>query len=129
MATFSKTSLERLGTCHPDIKRVLMEAIKYVDFVVLEGHRDEEKQNQAFLNKTSTKRYPDSKHNAWPSLAVDIAPYPIDWNNVERFRYVAAFILGLAAGMGVKMRAGVDWNSNFDPKDEKFIDGPHLELI
>lgn len=129
MATLSKISLERLATCHPKLQVVLKEAIKHVDFTVLAGHRGEDEQNEAFVSKRSTKRWPESKHNAYPSLAVDIAPYPVDWNNIERFRFVSAFILGLAAGMGIKIRAGVDWNRNFDPKDEEFIDGPHLELV
>lgn len=134
MPNLSNASLARLQTCDPRIQMVLKEAIKYVDFVVLCGERSQAEQEQAYAAGKSTKRWPESKHNRRPEdvdgvRAVDIAPYPIDWNNVERFRFVSAFILGLAAGMGVKMRAGVDWNMNFDPKDEKFIDGPHLELV
>lgn len=129
MPTFSQTSLDRLATCDARVQEVLHEAIKHVDFVVLCGHRGQADQEQAFHDGRSTKHWPDSNHNQTPSPAVDIAPFPIDWSNIERFRFVAGFILGVAAAKGIQMRSGVDWNRNFDPKDEHFVDGPHLELV
>lgn len=86
MPKFSKKSRERLSTCHPDIVRVCEELIKQYDFSVLQGHRGEKEQNKAFEGGKSNVRWPRSAHNKTPSLAVDIAPYPIDWENLERFR-------------------------------------------
>ena len=86
MPKFSKVSRERLNSCHPDIVRVCEELIKQYDFSVLEGFRGEKEQNKAFDKGTSNVRYPNSAHNKTPSLAVDIAPYPIDWLNLGRFR-------------------------------------------
>ena len=31
-------------------------------------------------------KYPHSAHNKKPARAVDIAPYPIDWANLARFK-------------------------------------------
>jgi len=33
-----------------------------------------------------------------------------------------------AQQLGVKVRFGMDWNRNFDPRDESFLDLPHVEL-
>lgn len=86
MPKFSKVSRQRLNSCHPDIIRVCEELIKQYDFSVLEGYRGEKEQNKAFDKGTSCVRYPNSAHNKTPALAVDIAPYPIDWLDLGRFR-------------------------------------------
>lgn len=128
MPTFSKTSADRLATCHPEIQRVLQEAIKHWDFSVLCGYRGQAEQDEAFRKGNSTKRWPDSKHNESPSQAVDIAPFPLDWGNMSRFQSLANRIIGLAAGMGVTLRSGLDWDGDLDMKDQGFIDAPHLQL-
>ena len=73
--------------------------------------------------------YPNSKHNKLPSKAVDVAPYPIDWNDPDRFYHFAGYVRGIAEGMGIKIRWGGDWNGNFDLKDQNFYDLPHFELL
>lgn len=79
MPIFSDSSKKKLRTLHPDLQKVLVEAILYTDFTILEGHRGKEKQNEAVKNGTSTLTFPNSKHNREPSEAVDIVPYPIKW--------------------------------------------------
>ena len=127
MPTFGQSSLERLATCHPDLQRVLKEAIKHADFVVLEGHRGEAAQNIAFEKGTSKLKWPHGEHNSLPSRAVDVAPYPIDWKDKMRFIRLLSFIQGLGRGMGVPLRIGGDWDSNF-LFNEDWQDWPHIEL-
>lgn len=127
MPSFSPHSLELLSTCHPDLQKVLKEAIKHADFVVLEGHRGETAQNIAFANGTSQKKWPEGNHNSLPSKAVDIAPYPIDWKDKPRFIRLLSFVQGLGFGMGIPLRLGGDWDSDF-LFDEHFFDWPHIEL-
>ena len=85
MPKFSPKSRERLASCHPDIQVVCNELIKQYDFSVLEGHRGKQAQNQAYKKGASKVCWPNSSHNKTPSLAVDTAPYPIDWDNLSRF--------------------------------------------
>ena len=85
MPKFSNASKQRLATCHPDLQAVCNELIKQYDFSVLCGRRGEKEQNEAYKKGTSNVRFPNSAHNKTPSLAVDIAPYPIDWDNLSRF--------------------------------------------
>lgn len=129
MPSFSKLSADRLATCDPRIQEVLNEAIKHIDFTILCGTRGQQAQEQAFHDGKSKEHWPNSKHNKVPSLAVDIAPWPVNWQNLSRFRITCAFILGIAAAKGIKMRWGGDWNMNYDDSDEKFVDAGHLELM
>ena len=121
----------QLATCHPKLQKVLNEAIKYVDFTVVEGHRGKEAQNLAFKNGLSKLQWPKGNHNATPSRAADIAPWPVDWKEGEKPHLRFAFMMGAvfvcAKDLGIRVRFGMDWNSNFIV-DESFVDLPHVEL-
>lgn len=132
MPTFGPESRKQLATCHPRLQWVLNDAIKYVDFSVLEGHRGEAAQNADYAKGVSKLRWPNGRHNATPSKAADIAPFPIDWSNkttaLARFLFVSGVIHVSAQRLGVKIRFGWDWNRNLDPRDESFLDWGHVEL-
>ncbi len=128
MPKLSLASQSKLDTCEHDLKAVFEEVIKHVDFVVIEGHRGEEAQNKAFAEGKSKLKWPKGEHNKFPSHAVDVAPYPIDWNNKDRFIYFAGVVMGVAAMKGVKLRWGGDFNRNGNPADESFKDLVHFEL-
>jgi len=128
MPRFGKRSKENLSTCHEDLQKVFNEVIKHVDCSVLEGHRSEERQEKLFSEGKTKVHYPKGRHNAKPSRAVDVVPYPVDWNDRERFHLFSGFVIGLARGMGITLRWGGDWNMNFEVDDNKFDDFPHFEL-
>tara|TARA_Y100000593_G_scaffold39183_1_gene75738 strand:+ start:6611 stop:7006 length:396 start_codon:yes stop_codon:yes gene_type:complete len=128
MPYFGKKSKQRLSTCHEDLQKVFNEVIKYIDCSVLEGHRDERRQEQLFKEGKTKVRYPFGRHNTKPSRAVDVTPYPVDWADRERQTLFAGFVLGVAARMGITLRWGGDWNMNFKVQDNKFDDFPHFEL-
>lgn len=128
MYKFGKRSREALATCHPDLQKVLNEVIKYVDCSVLEGHRSAERQDKLFKEGKTKVKYPNGRHNASPSGAVDVTPYPIDWDDRERQTLFAGFVLGIARQMGVKLRWGGDWDMDFQVIDNRFDDFPHFEI-
>ena len=99
MPRFGKSSKKRLLTCDKRLQDVFNEVIKYVDCSVLEGHRGEERQNKLKEEGKSKVSYPKGRHNASPSRAVDVVPYPVDWKARERFH------------------------------DNQFDDFPHFELV
>ena len=131
--SFGSKSLSALKTCHPDIQRVLNESIKYVNFSVLEGHRSNKRQNELYEQEVSKKKGGKGKHNKTPSEAVDTAPYPIHFENehlyLARFYLLAGVIMTIAKQLGIKMRGGYDWDSDFDFTDQEFHDLGHHELI
>ena len=106
MAKFGSKSKERLSTCHESLQKVFNEVIKYVDCSVLEGHRDERRQEKLFEEGKTKVHYPMGKHNSYPSRAVDITPYPVNLADRERQTLFAGFVLGVARGMGIKLRWG-----------------------
>ena len=129
MPSFGKRSQEQLDTCDYRIRDILNEAIQLYDFSVLCGHRGKEEQNKAVREKRSKVEYPNSKHNSSPSLAVDIAPYPIDWKDRERFILLAGLITGIAHEKGHIIRWGGAWNGLKTMRKNKFNDLVHFEVI
>jgi peptidoglycan L-alanyl-D-glutamate endopeptidase CwlK len=129
MPSFGEKSLERLATCHPKLRQLFAEVIKDYDCTILCGHRDQPAQDAAFRAGFSTKKWPESQHNKFPSLAVDVAPYPVDWEHLPSFYYFAGFVMGTANRLGIKIRWGGDWDRDKNLKNERGIrDLPHFEL-
>lgn len=126
---FSKRSLDKLKTCDERLQKIFMEVIKHIDITILEGFRGKELQNLYYEQGKSKLKFPNGKHNKMPSLAVDVAPYPIDWKDSARFYYLAGFAKGVASQMGYKLRFGGDWDSDNDFKDQNFHDLPHFEIV
>ena len=128
MPSFGKKSQERLNTCDPRLVELFEEVVEHFDCSVIQGYRDEAEQNKAFEDGFSKLKYPKGSHNKYPSLAVDIAPYPIDWKDRDRFHLFAGFVKGIASQMGLNIRWGGDWNSDTHTKDNNFDDLPHFEV-
>tara|TARA_Y100000593_G_scaffold93849_1_gene190280 strand:+ start:1280 stop:1672 length:393 start_codon:yes stop_codon:yes gene_type:complete len=128
MPRFGKKSKSNLATCHPDLQKVFNEVIKYVDCSVLEGHRSKDRQNKLYKEGKTQVQYPDGRHNASPSNAVDVTPYPVDWDDRERQTLFAGFVLGIARSMGITLRWGGDWDQDFQVQDNRFDDFPHFEI-
>jgi hypothetical protein len=81
-----------------------------------------------------------SKHNIWykdeegeGAIAFDLAPYPIDWEDRERFALLAGRVLQEAARQGVPMVWGNDWDRDGIPvandPDEQFPDPGHFHMV
>ena len=128
MPRFGSRSKKRLATCDDRLQDLFKEVVKHFDCSVIQGHRGKADQNKAFDEGRSKLRYPDGNHNATPSKAVDVAPYPIDWSDRDRFHYFSGFVLGIASQMGLKIRWGGDWDRDTQVKDNKFDDLPHFEI-
>ena len=128
MAKFGKRSKDRLNTCHEDLVDLFNEVIKHFDCTVLEGHRGQQLQNRYYNEGKSKVKYPNGKHNASPSNAVDIVPYPVDWKDTDRMYYFAGFVKGIAHMMEIPIRWGGDWDDDTEVKDTGFKDLPHFEL-
>lgn len=120
MPKFSNRSKERLATAEQPLQDLFNKVIQYVDCTILEGHRGEDRQNQLYQEGKTKVRFPNSKHNSTPSRAVDVVPYPIDWDDIERFNCFANFVKGVAVGMDIKIKWGGDFKG--------FYDAPHYQL-
>lgn len=132
MPSFSQRSQDRLNTCDPRLVEVFEEVIKHWDCTILQGVRPKEEQDEYFRTGRSKVQWPNSKHNVLnpgdKSRAVDVAPYPIDWNDTRRFDYFAGFVKGIATSKGITLRWGGDWDGDNEQKDQTFNDLPHFEI-
>lgn len=137
MYKFSKASEERLKTCHNDLRLLFNEVIKHYDCTIVCGHRNKEDQDKAYAEGKSQLRWPESNHNKYPSMAVDVAPYEfnrIDWGKTQT-SYFAGVVKGVHAVLydhGIithRLRMGIDWDMDNDVDDTKFWDACHFELI
>ncbi len=120
MPTFSHSSLVKLYTCDRRLVDLCTEVIKKCDFTILCGHRNREEQNQAFKTGHSRLQWPNSKHNTSPSQAIDLAPYPINWGDINRFRELNFYMHEEAEKLGIK----ISWGGDF----VKLKDYGHWEL-
>lgn len=135
-------SRARLAGVHPDLVRVVERAIQLssVDFSVLEGVRTPQRQRELYA-QGRTKPGPKvtwtlaSNHfvNARTGYghAVDLIPFPVDWEGPVRFPKfdaIATAMFAAAAELGVPIRWGADWNRNGKPRERGETDSPHWEL-
>lgn len=109
MPKFSERSELQLKTCCKELQDICNEAIKEMDFTVICGHRGEKEQNEAFERGASKLKYPNSKHNSNPSIAVDIAPYPIKWTDKKRFIELSKIMKRIAKEKNIELVWGGDW--------------------
>ena len=123
MFKFGKRSKERLKGVNPKLVNVLNELIKIMDVTIIEGLRTEARQNELLAQGKSKTKY--SKH--LEGKAVDLAPYPIDWEDRERFHYMGGMIRGIGKQQGVDIRWGGDRDSDGEIKDNSFDDLVHEE--
>ena len=128
MPRYSNKSKESLASCDERLQDVFNEVINYVDCSILEGHRSKERQNKLYDENRTKVKYPNGRHNSSPSKAVDVTPYPVDWEDSERQTLFAGFVLGLARNMGIRLRWGGDWDMDFQVMDNRFDDFPHFEV-
>tara|TARA_X000001382_G_scaffold113073_1_gene90626 strand:+ start:768 stop:1166 length:399 start_codon:yes stop_codon:yes gene_type:complete len=130
MPKFGKRSKERLEGVDHRIRMVMDEVVKYYDITVIEGLRSQKRQDELVREGKSKTKF--GKHVT--GEAVDIAPYPIDWNSRDDFHMLGGFVLGVASQLGINIRWGGDWSSSSlaeearTTKDNSFDDLVHFEL-
>jgi len=136
MPFYGKSSRSKLDQAHIDLQVIFEHVIEEWDNSILEGHRTKEKQDLYFSQGKSKLKFPASKHNSLPSMAVDSVPYPIDWNDKERFIAYGNYVLGVADALlksgkiSHRVRWGGDWNhSDREMSPQSFNDYPHFELV
>lgn len=144
MPNFSKNSLDKLNTCHEDIIIILSRLIELYDFSVIEGHRSQETQMKYFAEGKSKLDGVASlsKHQSYPSMAVDIMPWAAGTNafsgkekDNRRFYTMMGMVKAIAAQLKAEglithnVRFGLDWDNDEIYTDQTFDDLPHFELV
>ena len=153
---WSQASLRNRAELHPDLARLADFALEHfgADITIADGARTVAEQQKNVAKGVS--RTMDSMHlprdangtrtdgpegKAW---AMDILPYPIDWDAIERglsalkhadphlktaqMYMFLGYLAGVADALGIHVRLGADWDNDRDFGDHSFIDLGHVEI-
>ena len=131
---FGKRSRERLGKVDPGLRGTLIDALALdiVDMAIICGYRGRSEQDRLYaMSPPRTKLlYPNSRHNAIPSLAVDVAPWinGAPSENPLHCAHLAGIIQAVGAARGLGIRWGGNWDRDGEVMtDQKFQDLWHYE--
>lgn len=135
-------SANKLKTVHNDLQTIVYDLSNIMPIKVITGFRSEKEQNEAYAQKKSKLKWPESKHNSQPSDAVDIAPLEyvskkgvlrpvetIDWNDIRRMSYMAGRFIEIGRRYNIAIRWGGDWDMDTELKDNSFNDLVHFERV
>jgi peptidoglycan L-alanyl-D-glutamate endopeptidase CwlK len=140
MFTFSERSLNNLKGVHPKLVAVVHRALELtpIDFTVLEGVRSQARQDELWAQgrtkpgQVVTWVQTSGTHGIQGDgygHAVDLAPYPIDWNDHGRFDALANIMFAAAKEIGVTLRWGGNWDMDSVIHERGESDSPHFELL
>ena len=115
---------ERLMDVDTKLINLVKEFSMYEDVIVLCGYRGEKEQTEAFNKGNSKAKWPKSKHNKKPSLAIDIGPTldsgkSVPWNQLDKWVTFCEAFEAFAHRKGVKLIGGYGFRQR---------DYPHWEL-
>lgn len=122
---WGKTSKDRLATCDKRLQylaNMMLERSPF-DLSVTCGYRTEQEQNEAYKSGKSRAMFGQSKHNVFPSKAIDIIPCsPINWDTKDiRWWNMVALAYECARELNIKIRSGAFFSG--------LADFPHIELL
>lgn len=131
-------SRKKLEGLHPNLIAVVTRAIEVTtqDFTVLCGVRTLAEQKELYaqgrtkpgniVTWTLNSRHLPAADGL--GRAVDLAPYPIDWNDLLKFDAIAKAMFGASKELGIPIRWGADWDQDGKPRERGETDSPHFEL-
>ena len=131
MNEFGDRSNRELATCDHRLQAIAEVVLQLKDHSILKGHRGRVEQTSAFRNGFSKVQWPNGKHNALPSVALDAQTYPrpeTEQELREEQFYLLGLYVGVANGMGITLRTGADWDSDGEVSDNGFDDLFHAEI-
>lgn len=125
---FSKRSLDNLKGVHPLMIKLMKTAIVNapIDFVITEGVRTTERQQELFKQGKSkcdgikNKSKHQKKADGY-GYAVDLYPLPIQYKNTKPYIILSEHIKKVAKKLGIK----ITWGGDF----KTFVDMPHYQLV
>ena len=142
MNVFGIASQAALGTADSNLIIIANRVLSIKDHSILKGHRPHGEQDAAYYGnpQRSKLKWPDGKHNALPSRAIDVQTYPLPqmWEKESRKYnqslreeqlYLLGLYVGVASEMGTMLRTGADWDRDGEIADNGWDDLFHVELV
>ena len=148
-----KQSKAKLVGVHPDLVRVVERAIRITtqDFSVLEGVRSQQRQFELYGQGRTREQLmakgigprlakPKMRQVTWTLAsnhfkqrdgyghAVDLVPFPLDWEDLSKFDAISHAMFIASHELGIPIRWGADWDRDGMPRERGETDSPHFEL-
>lgn len=122
---WSKTSRRRMENVHPDLVAIADRALGYgvLDLTVLREGGTRTEEQQSVLVKKGVSQTMNSLHLIQADgfgYAIDLAPYPVDWKNIQAFCLMGTLMFRAAMELGTYIEWGGHWVT--------FEDYPHFQL-
>lgn len=145
---FGPQSIARLVGVHPKMVAVVHGALEIMnewaaagvatcDIMVLEGVRTPERQLKLYaqgrtapgsiVTWTKVSNHFVNKKTTY-GHAVDLVPYPVDWNDLKKFDLISRAMFASASKLNTPIRWGADWDRDGNPRERGESDSPHFEL-
>jgi len=124
MYRFGKTSKQRLQGVHPLLIKCAERALSYgiLDLTVVPYGGLRTLQDQQKLVTRGASQTLNSLHRPQATgygHAIDLAPFPVNWNDLEAFKLYGSLMFRAAMEMGIVIEWGGHWN---------WKDYPHFQL-
>lgn len=122
---FSERSEDRMRGLHPKLIKTAERALSYgiLDLTVPQYGGLRTTNEQKRLVKIGASKTMNSKHLVQSdnyAHAIDLAPYPIDWANIEKFQVMATLMFKASSEEGLVLNWGGHW--------PRFKDYCHFEI-
>ncbi len=132
MNKFGTESEAELAGADPRLQQIAHKVLVIKDHSIIKGHRPKAEQNEAFAAGNSKLQWPDGKHNAWLSLALDVQTYPrppYEPDLRAEQHYLLGLYVGIGAEMGIELITGADWDDDGQVTDNGWDDLFHVEIV
>ena len=118
MPRFSRRSLSVLGTVHSDLQHLFACVVLCHDCNILPDGGLRTPERQLELYQAGASKTLDSYHLT--GNAVDVAPWPIDFDDIDGFKRFAVYVHEMAETLDIEVQWGGSW--------ETFKDYCHWQL-
>jgi len=134
MFKWGKKSNRNRETLSPDLRTIADKVLSYnlMDCMIDCSYRNDSEQDRLYAIHRSKVKWPKSKHNQLPSLAMDLVPIingKASWNKLHCC-FLAGLVQATAKELEVKLRWGGNWDMDHEPiTDQDFQDLAHFEEV
>ena len=128
MNTFDEKSQKKLDTCHSELQKLFTEVNKFYRCDIIQGHKPRVSEFQKMQSDTSIEKFPYSKYNEEPSLAVNVMPIKYFKNVRDRYFNFAGYVQATADTLEILISWGGDNLDNIKDFVPSMHDLRHFEL-
>lgn len=131
---WGRKSRRNRETLSPGLLQIADKVLGYgiLDCLLDCSYRNEPEQNRLYAIHRSQVKWPKSKHNHLPAMAMDLVPVingKASWNKLHCC-VLAGLVQAAAVELNIMIRWGGNWDMDHEPiTDQEFQDLAHFEEV